>query len=133
MGRLKTFLFVLLAGLGPLPPAALAFAPAPEGLDQVRFFATCAGELSALVEHQWMFDGLASETTMHRRAEVYEILQAVMPKGQGRTVLGWQIEAKVAYRALLTRATLGPQDRGAVAAMQRAEVLLGQCNAMLLG
>lgn len=70
-------------------------------------FASCAGRLSALMEHQWLTNGPASETTGRQRAEMLALLDAIMAPDKARQVLNWRIEAKAAHAALLTRTTFG--------------------------
>ncbi|KMW56412.1 hypothetical protein AIOL_001366 [Candidatus Rhodobacter oscarellae] len=105
-----------------------------DGADaQLHGFATCAGRLSALMEHQWMFDGAASEETEHSRALVIDILDAMMPADRGRDVLSWRIEAKVAHSALLTRASFAQEPRDRIWAARTALRLTEDCQRFLLG
>ncbi len=61
MGDLKTFLVAMTLSLpAQAGEMAASFAPVDNQLLQ---FATCAGRLSALMEHQWLIDGPASERT----------------------------------------------------------------------
>ncbi|WP_309667493.1 hypothetical protein [Tabrizicola sp.] len=101
--------------------------------DRLHFFATCAGRLSALMEHQWMFDGAGSEITLQQNVAVISVLDAIMPAGQGPQVLGWRISAKVAHRALLSSAAFSTDPQQALAAARQAEVLILPCTSMLLG
>jgi hypothetical protein len=133
MGDLRTILGSLLvsAVLAPFGAAAPGQFPAQE--DPVRFFATCAGRLSAEMEFQWMFDGARADTIQSERASVLDILDAIMPPDQGRRVLSWRVEAKMAQAALLTRATFGSDIR----IQRRAQTLAARnveaCRALLLG
>ena len=88
MGDLRTILGSLLvsAVLAPFGAAAPGQFPAQE--DPVRFFATCAGRLSAEMEFQWMFDGARADTIQSERASVLDILDAIMPPDQGRLCPG---------------------------------------------
>lgn len=130
MGIVRTLLFVALVGLlAPATPAP-AFQATPD--QQLRFFATCAGRLSAQMEHQWMFDGAASEVTMAHRDSVIDILDALMPPDRGRDVLAMRIEAKMAHAALLTRATFNEDTEDAAWAMSTALRLAADCEALLL-
>jgi hypothetical protein len=133
MGSLRkhTLGAVLLAAMVPFAAGADDLVPAPP--DQLRFFATCAGRLSALMEHQWMFDGPGSEVTAKQKQATNALLKAIMPPGQAQKVLGWQIEAKVAYRALLMNAVFVSDPRSGAFAVRRAEDLLRPCTALLLG
>jgi hypothetical protein len=121
---LETSLAVFMLGAMPAPGAADPL---------LQQFSTCAGRLSALMEEQWMFDGPGSERTQAELGAMVSLVEASMPPGAGRQVLGWRINAKVAQRALLFQARFG-QDRAlAETAAARAEALTAECRAMLLG
>ncbi|WP_342070518.1 hypothetical protein [Yoonia algicola] len=100
--------------------------------EQLKTFASCAGRLSAVMEHQWMFDGPASEHTEDLRDAVLELVEAAMPPERGREVLHWRISAKVAQAALLTRATFNNDVRDAAWAKAQADRLTGACAGLLL-
>jgi hypothetical protein len=100
--------------------------------EQLRTFATCAGRLSAVMEHQWMFDGPASEHTQRRRDAVLELVEAAMPPERGSEVLQWRISAKVAQAGLLTRATFNNDARDAAWARAQADRLARACTGLLL-
>ncbi|WP_197915652.1 hypothetical protein [Thiosulfatihalobacter marinus] len=80
-----------------------------------------------------MFDGARADTIQSERASVLDILDAIMPPDQGRRVLSWRVEAKMAQAALLTRATFGSDIR----IQRRAQTLAARnveaCRALLLG
>ena len=61
------------------------------------------------------------------------LIEASMPEGGGRQVLGWRVDAKVAQRALLGQARFGRDRRLAETAAARAEALAAECRAVLLG
>lgn len=131
MSGMKTFsLFLVLAVFSSLPPAR-AMPLAPD--NPVATFATCAGRLSAMMEHQWMFDGPASERTEAQRAAMIDLLEAVQPPDQGRDVLHLRLEAKMAQAALLTRATFNRDAEDARRALVLAQQNLAQCTGLLLG
>lgn len=121
---LGTFLAVLLLGAFPAPGAAGPL---------LRDFAICAGRLSAVMEDQWMFDGPGSERTAEELAAVVTLIGASMAEGEGRRVLAWRIDAKVAQRGLLHQARFGRDQRLAETAAARAEALAAECRALLLG
>lgn len=127
MGGMKTFLVIC---FGLLASPALAFGTADQ---QLRTFAACAGKLSAKMEWQWMFDGAASEQTKQHRAAMIGLLDASMAQGQGREVLKWRVDAKVAHSALLTRASFGNDPDDASWALELAQAQEAQCTALLLG
>lgn len=94
----------------------------------LREFAICAGRFSALVEHQWMVDGPASDVSAGTRDSLLALVGAVEEPGMEATVMGWRVEAKVAQKALLQRAYFA----GDSAAEKRAAELLQVC-ARLIG
>lgn len=133
MGGLRTYLrapALLCALAGPL--SAQADTDLPD--NPLHFFATCAGRMSALMEHQWQVDGPASDITKARREALLDVLSALTPPGEEVQVMAWRVEAKAAHAALL-RQTL-PQTRQApTQAQTRAEklaaMLVGSCEAYL--
>ena len=125
---MKTLITSLLLALGVLPAnAGTSFADS-----QLRTFAACAGRLSAQMEHQWLFDGDASDITKHQRAQVLDLIAATMAADQGREVLNWRITAKAAHHALLTRATFNDDPNDATWAADMAATLTADCTAFLL-
>lgn len=115
---LETFLAVLAVGL---------FASGSATADPpLRQFSLCAGRLSALMEHQWLVDGPASETTSRQRDAMLELVEAVLPPDQAPRAMEWRIEAKVAQAALLNRARLAMNPM----AEARADPLVQQCLTM---
>jgi len=122
MGGLQTTFAVL--------TLALPSAAAGQGLpDPLRHFATCTGRLSALTEHQWRTDGLASDATARQRDAMADILAAVTPPEATVQAMALRIEAKVAHAALLVQAHR-TQDRAAQAQALR---LIAPCTGLLLG
>lgn len=131
MSGLKTILALTLLVATDVSSASRAVA-LPSHQDQLRIFATCAGRLSAQMEFEWMFDGPKSEVTKASRASLIDMLEALTAPDQGAKVLGWQIDAKMAQAALLTRATFGTKPRDAKIAHRMALQLIGQCRSLLL-
>jgi hypothetical protein len=86
-----------------------------------RDFALCAGRYSALVEHQWLVDGPASESSARMRDTFVDLAGAVAGPEGAAEVLNWRIEAKVAHGALLSRAWLA---RDSLAENRSAQLLL---------
>ena len=99
---------------------------------QLHTFATCAGRLSAVMEHQWLFDGPASEQTKQQRAAIIGLIAAIMPPDRGPEVLQWRIAAKVAQSALLTRAIFNADAHDAAWAQQQATRFTRECTGLLL-
>lgn len=99
---------------------------------QLQTFATCAGRLSAVMEHQWMFDGDASEQTKAQRATVLELISAIMEPNMGRQVLNWRLMGKQAHNVLLTRATFNDDASDAIWARDQATLFERECTSLLL-
>jgi len=129
MGGLKTGIraTALLVALAA-PLAARAGGDIPD--DPLRFFATCAGRMSALMEHQWIVDGPASDATKAKRQSVLEVVEALTPPGDEAVVMGWRIEAKAAHAALLA-ATRHGGAAAVLRAERRALALQAECDALL--
>lgn len=130
MGVLKTFLAVMILAL-PVEAGEGAALPQPND-QQLRHFATCAGRLSALMEHQWLVDGPASEKTAQEVHALSALIQAIMVEGENNRALAWRIEAKVAQRALLMQVDFGTDKKRGDLARNRSDTLIGPCRAMLL-
>lgn len=133
MGSLKTIISSLVLSAAILPMGSAALAQSLPHADPLRFFASCAGRLSAEMEFQWMFDTAAADRVEEERASVLDILDALMAPDQGRDVLNWRVEAKIAQAALLTRATFSDNQRVATQARKLAVYNLESCRTQLLG
>lgn len=134
MGVFRTYvvgIWCVLIGAGgaaALPRAAI---------EQVQIFATCAGQLSAVMEFQWMFDGPAFEQTKHLPNRVDTLLDAVLPRAISGELpepkaLDWRIRAKAAQSSLLQQATFGTDPRRARLAQCAAQLYLAECKNLLL-
>lgn len=112
-------------GLGTLLAIlTLGICSGPAGADPVlRDFATCTGRYSALVEHQWLVDGPASEQSARVRDSLWALVEAVAAAEDATQAMAWQIEAKAGQKALLARAW----SRGDRAAEERSAQLLEAC------
>lgn len=130
MSGLKTLIRAALC-LSLVSQALPAFANDAPTLPDAEWFAVCTGRLSALMEHQFLTDGAASEATKGRRDAMADLLDAVAGPDEVKRLMGLRVDAKWAFRALLTQATFGPDpDRHAARQAKR----LGQsCTALLLG
>jgi hypothetical protein len=116
----------MVRGLGTsLAALAVGFvAGSPATADPLlRDFAVCAGRFSALVEHQWLVDGPASDRSARQRDAMLSLVEAVLPPDMAAASLHWRIEAKAAQTALLSRAHFAG-DRDAKA---RSTQLLQAC------
>lgn len=117
-------------------PAFGAFPSSPS--EQLRVFATCAGRLSALEEHQRLFDGPASEKTAAQKRLFDDVISALiddavaygMPRPQA---LNWQVQAKMAHAMLRQQATFGTSPSRADAAERVLRVEIAACDGLLLG
>jgi hypothetical protein len=126
MGGLKTFLAAL----------AVAFpytdtARADENL--VRTFASCAGRLSAEMEHQWLIGGENAELTERRRNAMIAVLDALAPDQRDPKIMNWRIEAKMAQASLLSRSIFNDDTADADWAYRQAQTLVSACNSLILG
>lgn len=135
MGFLKIFSCAVLASL-TLASTVWGMSYSPS--ERLRIFATCAGRLSALEEHQRLFDGPASEITARQKARFDEIIAALLPHAvdhgmPGRQALAWQIEAKMAQAVLLQRAAFHRDSLLASRARSAARTRLSACDGLLLG
>lgn len=121
---LETFLAVFMLGAATASGAADPL---------LREFAVCAGRLSATMEDQWMFDGPGSERTQAELLAMVSLIEASIAPGEGRQVLGWRVNAKMAHRALLHQARFAQMSVVAETAAARADALAAECRSMLLG
>lgn len=128
MCSLRTFLRATALMLSLAPSGA---AWAGDGLpdDPLYLFATCTGRLSALMEHQWIVDGPASDRTRQDRDVMLSLVDATMRHGAEVQVMAWRIEAKVAHAALLAQAR-SPDAAKAKRAERRAGLLMRDCSAI---
>ena len=116
----------------------LAFAAAPAAAftdtvdQQLHFFATCAGRLSALMEHQWNYDTASADQTTLYRSEMIDLVSAVMPIDAGREVLLLRVEAKHAQARLLRRAEINLDPIDARWAQSRADAMMQECTSVLM-
>lgn len=130
MGTLREHLRTTLLG------TALLIQPAPSPAftdDPVRLFATCTGRMSAVMEHQWLTEGPASELSQALRDGHLALLEASMTADQAAEALNWRVEAKAAQAELLSLAAFGPDPAARQRAAARAEALIAACSALLLG
>ena len=96
-------------------------------------FAGCAGRLSALMEHQWLFGDARAEITEQQRKSVLELLEATMQPGEESYTLALRISAKQARAVLLTRATFNDDPADAAWAAEQSALHESSCRAFLLG
>jgi len=124
MGGIKTQLPIGLAAL----LASLVPAPTKADIeDPLKYFASCTGRLSAQMEHEWLVSEDSDQTESHRNA-MSDLLFATMGPDDGRQVLTWRIEAKIAHASLLTRAAFRDDEW----AKQRAIELVRDCTSIMV-
>lgn len=124
------FLISLVAG----PGSALPVSPS----ERARVFAVCAGHYSALVEHQRLFDGQASEMSTERRDIFAVMLDAVWPDAVAYGVpeplgMAWRVEAKAVQAALLSASVFNMVPERSRPAARVAEANIARCDRLLLG
>lgn len=85
-----------------------------------------------MMEHQWIYDTTAVDTTTSQRAEMIALVTAVSPNADGRDVLLMRVEAKHAQSRLLQRATRNRDASDAAWAQGRADALLEECTSVLM-
>lgn len=124
MGSLKTFFLAVFLGLCASANLGLAN-NAPDPLHQ---FATCAGRLSAEMEHQWLLSDPDARRTEAIRQSMLDVLASLTQAEQSRTVLQWRIEAKTAHAALLSRATFRSDEW----ASDMAHRLIRHCSSLIV-
>lgn len=125
MSNLRTLSLCLLCAAQPVAAFENTLDP------QLQFFASCAGRLSATMEHQWNYDTASADITRTRRAHMIDLVSATMPEDSGRDVLMVRIEAKHAQARLLRRAVINRDQDDANWAHSRANALLQDCTSVL--
>jgi hypothetical protein len=116
---------------------ALPVSAAPLSLtEQARVFADCAGRYAALTEHQWMFDGPASEVTARKRDQFAALLEAIAPDlapQDTARIMEWRVAAKAAQRAVLDLSAFAADTRQRERATATAARVIGACDRMIVG
>jgi len=125
MSRKRTFVTVV-----ALSAAIAMTAEADDALRHV--FASCAGRLSAQMEHQWLLYADEADRTEDARASMLELLGSVTTEGNAIETLHWRIQAKHAQAVLLTRATFNDDQSDADWAARRAAMEIAACTGLLL-
>ncbi len=140
-GALAALILAVPAGADSLRPRvspAAASAFGDRAVEQVRLFATCAGRLSASIEHVWLIgQGDGSRDAAHRRS-FDALIEAVLPDAEaaglsGKQVWHLRIVAKAAQARLLQTAAFHTDQRRARAAGRLAIRQMSTCEALLLG
>ncbi|MBJ3763784.1 hypothetical protein ILP92_13585 [Maribius pontilimi] len=95
-------------------------------------FATCAGRLSAELEHAWLMRDAGSARIEDRRRHFLSLLDATVPAGRQRDALDLRIRAKAAHAALLAQASFATRADHAQWAQRRARLEITSCAGYLL-
>jgi hypothetical protein len=104
--------------------------------DLARDFADCAGRYAALAEHQWMFDGPASDQSLRRRDIFADLVQAVLPDlppEVAPALFDRRVAARAAQRGLLDAARFGRQAGHRAQAAARATAYIRACDRLAAG
>ncbi|NDR56556.1 hypothetical protein [Aliiruegeria sabulilitoris] len=107
-------------------------ADAPPLPEIVQVFASCAGRLTAQMQHQWLLSDPAADRTEAYRAAMIDLLDAALPTGSGRQALRFRSAARQAHAALLSRATFNENARDAAWAQRRVSAEITQCEALMI-
>ncbi len=127
-GACLLFLTFSVAAMG-LPASAV---------ERTKIFAACAGRLSALEEHQRLFDGPLSERTAETLSLFNVLIDATLPDAvtigfSGRDALAWQIDAKMAQAQLLQQAFFGTKPARNLRARDLATRYIQSCEKLIIG
>jgi hypothetical protein len=134
----------ILRGAGPFCLAlravlllALPAAAAPMTLlEQARVFSDRAGRYAGMTEHQWMFDGPASEDSARRRDQFADLPSAVSPDREPQVtaeILEWRVAARAAQRELLDTAAFVADRSRQQRAGRLASGYLAACDRLIAG
>ena len=135
MSGLRTLLLGLTAAAS-LAQGAQAVPASPS--ERAHLFATCTGRLSALEEHQWLFDGAASEATRRQKDALAALLDAVLPDAEAAGLprhqpLAWRVAAKAAQAALLQDAAFATDPLRRDPSRRAADDHVADCLRLILG
>ncbi|MCU0909031.1 MAG: hypothetical protein MUF73_16695 [Rhodobacteraceae bacterium] len=131
MRMVAGILLALLASFASPARAGDGLPDAPR--DLLRLFATCTGRLSALMEHQRLFDGPGSEVTARLRDDLADLagaLAGAVPDLPDHQAMAWRVEAKAAAAGLFAQGAFGQADRRAQA-QEMAAARVAECRALL--
>ncbi|MBY6005452.1 hypothetical protein KUV62_16120 [Salipiger bermudensis] len=130
---MKTFLSGALVALSV---ASVADAAPAQTAERVRLFASCAGRLSATIEHGWLTNIGDGRTEQRQRRGFEDLIAAILPDAHaagldGPRILHQRIAAKFAQAQLLHTASFHRDTRRAAHARELAERELARCTAIL--
>ena len=106
--------------------------------ERANLFASCAGRLLALEEHQRLTDGPASEETARLRGIFLDLLDAVLPDAQAYGMpkgyeMQWRVMARAEQRSLLSRAAYASDVSARAPAQTAADRHVAVCKAVITG
>lgn len=96
-------------------------------------FATCTGRLAAQAEHERDQDAPNLQQTETLLGHFRDLLEATSANGDWRDSIGMRVRAKLAHRAILTRAAVSENPQDAAWAENRAQREIAQCRSLILG
>lgn len=100
--------------------------------DTTSFFATCAGRMYALMEHQWTVDPAQSEKTQASHMQFASLIDAVTTPAIGPIILSKRVNARLSFRNLLERSYFNDDPQTKHWAQSRVLQMTQECNALLL-
>lgn len=125
MSRMKTIVALILG--------VFVAAPAIAARDDIAHtFATCAGRLSAEVEHAWLMSDPRADDLQAQRVQLQELVRAIAVRDRARHLFHAQIDAKMAHAVLLQAASFSGDTRHKQLAKRHAIVRLAACQGLLL-
>ena len=107
--------------------AALA-APTRASVPDWQALASCAGRLTAQMEHEWLLSDPASGTTEAMLDSVAEVLELLAPPDAAGDVMARRVAARAAHRRLLSSARFSGEDWADAAARR----YIVECAGMIL-
>jgi hypothetical protein len=120
---------VILAGLMGIFQAQAALGQTAD----LRLFASCAGRLSALMEHQWLLSDPEAEVTAAERDAMLSLVSTMVGPEDEALALTLRVAAKAVQADLLSQARFGQDDARAARAARQSDDLIGMCRSLLLG
>lgn len=96
-------------------------------------FATCTGRLAAQAEYERSQDAPHLHETEVLLGHFQDLLDATSASADWRDSIGTRIRAKLAHRAILTRASANKNPQDAAWAENRARKEIALCQSLLLG
>lgn len=122
------FALAILLGLASSPTVAMdGYAD-----DPLPLFATCAGRMYAATEHHWVMSSQDASETEALYHHFVDLIDAVKSPDSGSDILTYQIEARAAFRKLLSTAEFSAKDSHKKWLDQRITQMISDCQSLLL-